>query len=322
MRYLSLPEVGNVSRVALGTAHYGREIPEETAFEEMDAFLECGGNLIDTAHFYGQTEDGGPSMTEITIGKWLNADKRRKIVLATKGGFPHIGHKDRPRLDRDSLLYDMKASLDHLGTAPDIYFLHRDDPAAEVGPMIETLNFFVESGWTKLIGASNWSEQRIEEANSYASSHGMKGFTISQLQFSLHKATKKMLDDETIEILGTSSSLSWYERNDFPFMAYSPLMKGLFQKILDGRDDSVSDDMRARYIDEVNNKRIARAAEICRKNGLTPSELMFAYILSQKAPSIAIAASTKPEHIRQMAMTSEIILSQEDIDYLTGGENI
>lgn len=319
MKYLKLPKIGQVSRIALGTGKYGKEIPEEIAFEELDIFLEKGGNLIDTAHVYGQSYDNGPSLTEITIGKWLKGKKRDAIVLATKGGFPRIGHRDQPRLDKDSLLSDMKASLEYLGTPPDIYFLHRDDPDREVGDMLETLNMFIENGWTQIIGASNWSNKRIEEANKYASTHGLEGFSISQLQFSVHKATREMFQDKTIEILGQTSSKEWYEKNNFPFMAYTPLMRGIFQKMLGHEADKVSDDMKKRYINAENEERLSRAREVCKEFNLTPSELMFGYVLSQKAPSIAILASQNPEHIIEMMDTYDIEIPANVLEYIDKG---
>ena len=162
MKYLDLPVIGKVSRISLGCDHYGETIDEAIAIKQLDMYLERGGNLLDTARVYGQKIDEGPSTSELLLGKYLKTIDRGKVIIATKGGHPHIGHMDSPRLDRTSLTNDITASIEQLGTPPDIFFLHRDWRDIPAGELIEILNTFIEKGYTRSIGASNWSVERIK----------------------------------------------------------------------------------------------------------------------------------------------------------------
>ncbi len=72
MLYRDWPALGRrVSAIALGSAHFGAKMPEETAFEVMDAYVKLGGNVLDTARVYGDFDLGIPGISEKTIGRWL-----------------------------------------------------------------------------------------------------------------------------------------------------------------------------------------------------------------------------------------------------------
>ena len=80
MKYIPFLDT-KLSQIALGCDHYGAAIPEKTALARLDVFFEHGGNLLDTAHIYGQEEDGGPSSSEQVLGKWLRSNKSRKDMM-------------------------------------------------------------------------------------------------------------------------------------------------------------------------------------------------------------------------------------------------
>ena len=179
MQYRDWPELQRkVSAIALGSAHFGAKMPEETVFEVMDAYIKLGGNVLDTARIYGDFDLGIPGISEKTIGKWLASRKKRDdLVISTKGAHPPWGEFLTPRLDRKSIESDMEESLEALGVpGVELYFLHRDDVNRPVADILESLNGLLEKGKVKLLGASNWSAARILEANAYASSHGLQGF--------------------------------------------------------------------------------------------------------------------------------------------------
>ena len=125
MLYRDWPELGRkVSAIALGTAHFGAKMPEETAFEVMDAYRKLGGNVLDTARVYGDFDLGIPGISEKTIGKWLASRKvRDDVIISTKGAHPPWGEFLTPRLDRASIESDMEESLEALGVpGVELYF--------------------------------------------------------------------------------------------------------------------------------------------------------------------------------------------------------
>lgn len=319
MKYLDLPEIGRISRIALGCDHYGESIEEKTAYEQLDIYLSNGGNLLDTARVYGQKVDDGPGSSEILLGKYLKSLDRNKYVLSTKGGHPHIGHMDMPRLNRKDLTNDIERSLDQLGTHADIYFLHRDWPEYDVGEIMEILDTFVKKGYTRTIGASNWSVERINEANEYAMKHALTPFAISQLQFSLAYTDKKTWGDDTIEILNSSSPISFYEKTKMPYMCFSSQGKGIFSKVLTGKEATLSDRARQRFLTPINRARIERVGILCKELDAKPEDIVLSYITSQESNSIAIIGSSKPEQIESSLSNTDLMLSKDMLEYLETG---
>lgn len=316
MKYLDLPIVGNVARIALGTDHYGETIPDDIAFKQIDIYLERGGNILDSARLYGQEVDEGPSTSELLIGKYIKTIDRNRIIIATKGGFPHIGHMDKPRLDRKSLENDIEKSMEQLGCTPDIYFLHRDWKAIPAGEIIEILNEFIKKGYTRTIGASNWSIERIDEANEYAREHNLIGFTFSELQFSLAYTDRATWGDDTIEIMNSTSSLEYYEKTKLPYLCFAAQGKGIFSKAIAGDFSGMSEKARSRFYTPMNIERIRRVERVCNLLGARVEDIVLSYLTSQKSNSIAIIGSSKPEQIRSSLANTDLELDQSTIEYL------
>src|SRR5690606_30135239 len=94
MRSRPLPGLAlEASMICLGCADYGSRIGEPDAFALLDAFVECGGNFLDTAHIYGAWDKrgaaGGYGNSELVIGRWIRSRGcRASLVLGTKGGHP------------------------------------------------------------------------------------------------------------------------------------------------------------------------------------------------------------------------------------------
>ena len=166
-----------VSRVVLGTMIVNRS-EREKSYNLLDSAVELGCTTLDIAHVYG----GGDS--ERCIGEWMQErDNRERMVILTKGCH-HNG--DRKRVTPFDLAADLHDSLARLKTSSiDLYLLHRDDPSAPVGPIVEALNQHLRAGRIHAFGASNWSHQRIAEANAYAKANGLRGFTASSPNFGL-----------------------------------------------------------------------------------------------------------------------------------------
>src|SRR6185295_3040898 len=140
MRYLTIPGIDlPLSRIALGTAIFSPVVYTRAA-ELLDAFIEQGGNCIDTAHAYGR------GASEQTLGRWLaERGNRAKVALIGKGCHP-IGDSG-PRVTPAILRAELAKSLENLGTSYiDLYLLHRDDESLPVGPIVEALNEERETG--------------------------------------------------------------------------------------------------------------------------------------------------------------------------------
>lgn len=220
-----------VSRICLGTMHYGDVLNQEQVIQQLDAFLDFGGNFIDTAHVYGRWVPGLGSSSEKYIGKWFEKSKKRNAaVLSTKGCHPALDNRSVSRVLPEFIHHDLMESLDHLKTDYiDIYFLHRDNPDLPVDVIIDALEKERKAGNIRYYGCSNWKPERILAANEYAKSIGAKGFVINQLMFSLADVTWKGVEDKTLECMDTKTH-AFQASNHMDVMAYSSIAKGYFNK--------------------------------------------------------------------------------------------
>src|SRR5262249_49753406 len=145
-----------------------------------DTFREAGENLFDSAHVYAFWLPGGSGASERALGEIVRRrGDRANVVLATKGGHPHMkGGYERPEryLSPEVIAGDIAESRGRLGVeAIDLYFLHRDDLRVPVSEIMDALEEHIAAGRVREIGASNWTTARIEEANRYAAARGRRG---------------------------------------------------------------------------------------------------------------------------------------------------
>ena len=135
-----------ISRLIMGTGDLRKlEEPERMM---LDAYIRAGGNVFDTAHQYRGKE--------LVLGQWLAEQKiREQVVILTKGAH-HDDGSPGPRVNPQAIRKDLTESLERLGTDyVDLYALHRDDPDAEIGLIMEELNIHLEANRIRAIGASN-----------------------------------------------------------------------------------------------------------------------------------------------------------------------
>ena len=142
-----------VSVIGLGSAEFGGKTAESLAREFMDTYAAMGGNLIDTAHVYGDFVTPRSGESEKVIGRWLTDRRCRETVfLSTKGGHTPLQDMRHSRLSRDEIRGDMAESLNDLQTDHvDIFWLHRDDESRPVGGIMETLQSLIEDGSARMI---------------------------------------------------------------------------------------------------------------------------------------------------------------------------
>jgi aryl-alcohol dehydrogenase-like predicted oxidoreductase len=164
MNHVTLGRSGlKVSRLCLGTMNFGADgtppwCDEPEARRIIDAYLEAGGNFIDTANVYTA------GLAEGVVGRAIK-DKRNAVVLATKAaGATGRGPNDRG-LSRGHLTAALDASLHRLGVDHiDLYYMHRPDPETPVEETMATLAGFVRAGKVRYLGCSNFSGSQIVEA--------------------------------------------------------------------------------------------------------------------------------------------------------------
>ena len=291
-----------ISRIALGTFPMAQG-PTSEAFRFLGEWLALGGNVLDTAMAYGDGE------AERVVGRFLESSRRRSdTVILTKGCHPLAD--GRPRVTPQAIHDDLSASLRRLRTDHvDIYMLHRDDASVGVEPLVEALDEELKAGRVLSFGASNWTLERLAEANDFAARSGLAGFTSSSVQLSLAVQEVPMCDGCTSA--HGPADLAFYARSTLPLFAWAALAGGFF------RDGPQPDpDVERIYASPANHERSERAQRLAESLGLTRSQVALAWVLNQGFPTFPVVATQRTAHLRQLAAAADIVLSERQVAWL------
>lgn len=280
-----------VSRPCLGAMMFGysdaARCDEPESRRIIDAFLDAGGNFIDTANVYV----GGES--EEVVGRAISS-RRDDVVLATKGYGP-IGHgPNTTGLGRKYLVRALEASLRRIGTDYiDLYQCHRPDPDTPIAETMATLSGFVQSGKVRYIGCSNWTGSQIVEAQWAAKDTGGAPLIALQPRYSLN--ARRIEED----ILPTC------QRHGLGTLVYSPLGGG----VLTGkykRGETPPSDSRAgrggpwgRMLDEQSINLADEVGEVAAEIGATPTAVAIAWVLSRRGVTSVIIGPRTFEQYEQ-----------------------
>src|SRR3954471_23986775 len=170
----------DVFALCLGGNVFGWTADEAQSFEILDAYVEAGGNFVDTANSY-LVEHGA---SETIIGQWMaERANRDRIVLATKvGGGRGAVRNLRP----DTIEREARASLERLRTDRiDLYYAHFDDEETPLEDSLRAFDALVRAGTVRHLGASNYTPERLTAALELQREHGLAQFTVLQPHYNL-----------------------------------------------------------------------------------------------------------------------------------------
>jgi aryl-alcohol dehydrogenase-like predicted oxidoreductase len=309
----------DVSVLCYGTGSFGTGRARGDAIDQLVAdFLNTGGNLFDTAHCYAFWEPDGLGASERELGAAIRRlGIRDQIVIGTKGGHPDGGPAYRRPDDflaESVLRCDIENSLYRLGVETiDLYFLHRDDGTTPVGEIIERLNGFIWRGWLRYLGASNWSVERIAEANAYAAERGLQGFVVSQVQWGLAepnwKGQVRSAPDPTHRCVD-EKELAFHAKTGIPVAAFSATESGYFA------DNPGAD---ALYDNPISQAQRERARQLAAELGATPTQIALAYLLHERIPVLPVFGTTNREHLGEILCAGSLTLTPEQVVWLRDG---
>lgn len=317
MQYGSIPGVNKpISRLVQGTANavFDPSKPEQ-AFALLDLALAHGVNTFDTAHCYGEGN-------ESTLGRWVRErGVRDQIAILAKGAHPY-GHN---RVTPEDIESDMNESMQRQGLDYfDLYVLHRDDPSVPVGPIVEALNKHQKAGRIGAFGGSNWTWQRIKDANDYAAEHGLTPFAVTSPNFSLAEMYEEPWSG-CISISGPpgQDARDYYAKTGIAVMPWSSMAGGFFSDTyhrdnLDafGKDDGFAQICIKCYCGETNFQRLDRARELAQAKGLSVAQIALAFSMSQPMNLFTLISSLTAEQFAANAAAQEITLTPQEIAYL------
>ena len=290
MHTVQLPNIGlTVSSLCLGTAEFGAAIQAADAERMLDAYIDAGGNFIDTANVYADWIPGTKSSSEKIIGAWMaRRGLRERIVLATKGAHPRLETMHRGRLHAADIVHDVEQSLGHLQTdVIDLYWLHRDDPSVPVDDIVATMAAQIKAGKLRAWGVSNWSTSRIAAAQQAAAQAGMPPIVANQPQWSLAVLDASAITDKTIVAMDDAMR-AYHTKTGLACMPFSSQGKGILQNLAAGEEARIRPNHRTVYPLAANRVRAAAAQALAAELGVSLTAIVLGYLQSQPFVTVPI----------------------------------
>jgi aryl-alcohol dehydrogenase-like predicted oxidoreductase len=290
----------DVSLVGLGCNNFGGRIDERQSVEVVEAALDAGINLFDTADVYGSTK------SEEFLGRALGKE-RSEVVIATKFGAElDEGHRGAAPSYVKSALED---SLRRLGTDyVDLYQLHRPDPEVPIGETLAAMADLVREGKVREIGCSNFSAAQLAEAQE-AVEPGAPGFASVQNEYSLLERAPELEVLPECERLGTA------------FIPYFPLKAGLLSgKYRPGQPPpagtrlaGMGAERRGSVLTPANLEIVGALERFAEDRGHSVLELAIAWLAAHRPVASVIAGATKPEQVWANVKAADWVLTDEDL---------
>ena len=291
-----------LSRLGLGTMTWGRDTDEHEAADQARAFLEAGGNFIDTAAVYGNGD------SEKVVGGLIGSlFKRNDVVIATKAGITIQDGIRTVNTSRSALLNELESSLKRLGTDyVDLWQVHTWDDLVPLEDTLSALDTAFQSGRARYVGISNYSGWQSARAITKQEMVATKApIASTQNEYSL------LNREVESEVLPCTQELN------IGFLAWSPLGRG----VLTGkyRQGTPSDSRGASphfagfvepYLDE-RSKRIVEAVQVAADGlGYSPLEVALAWVRDAAGVTSAIVGARTGAQLRGILRSEGMALPQ------------
>jgi aryl-alcohol dehydrogenase-like predicted oxidoreductase len=280
MRTRTLGEGGpEVSVVGLGTNNFGGRIDYEQSKAVLDAAIDEGITLLDTADIYSQ------GASEEFIGRALEG-RRDSVLIATKFGKPMDANPSESRGSRECIRWAVEGSLGRLRTdVIDVYQMHEPDPSTPIEETLVALDELVHEGKVRFIGSSNFSAAQIDEADALARERGLTRFVAAQNEYSL---VVRGAEDDVLPAC---------DRLGIGVLPYFPLASGLLtgkhplgQMPTEGR-------LAGRDIPADRWAKVEAVQRYANERGISMLDVAIGGLLAMPAIVSVIAGATKPEQV-------------------------
>ncbi len=288
---------------------FGWTIDQATSFNLLDAFTDAGYNFIDTADVYSAwAHDGEGGQSETIIGNWLKQKGGRdKIILATKVGKP-MG-PDKKGLSAPYIKQAVEDSLKRLQTDYiDLYQSHDDDQDTSLEETLNAYAELIQEGKVRIIGASNYKADRLEEALAVSKRQGFPAYQTLQPEYNLYEREDY---ERNLELL-------CMERN-IGVVTYFSLASGF----LTGKYRSEADLNKSKrgggikkYLTPRGMNILKALDEAANEYEVTPAAIALAWLIARPGIIAPIASATSVTQLQESLKAAEIKLSAHTINAL------
>lgn len=298
-----------VAPLAFGGNVFGWTVDEPTSFSLLDQFVSSGFSLIDTADMYSRWlpgNSGGES--ETIIGKWLKqSGKRQQVVIATKVGM-EMG-PGKKGLSKAYILQAVEDSLRRLQTDYiDLYQSHIDDADTALEETLETYAQLVRQGKVRVIGASNYSAPRLEQALNVSRQHNYPRYESLQPEYNLYERSKFEATLEPVCVKQGVGVICYYS-------LASGFLTGKYRSEKDLAKSMRGGGM-TKYMNERGFRILDALDDIAKQHQSTPASVALAWLISRPSITAPIASATSTVQLTELIEAARLQLDQASIDRL------
>jgi len=303
---ITLPKTElSVHPLCLGGNVFGWSADESESFAVLDAYVEAGGNFIDTADVYSEWKPGNTGgESERIIGKWMKArGNRSQMVIATKVA----KLSTRPGLSAANIRVAAEDSLSRLQTDYiDLYYAHEDDTKIPLTQTLEAFNALVVDSKVRYIAASNYSAARLREAIHISQTYNWASYVALQNHYNLLE--RKEFESDVAPALSSMgiSALPYF---------------GLARGFLSGKYAAGAkiDSVRADGVSEYQNERgyaaVARLEELAKAHNAPVSAIALAWLRAQSVVSTPIASARTVDQLKEIVRV--VNLTSDEVESLS-----
>jgi aryl-alcohol dehydrogenase-like predicted oxidoreductase len=297
-----------IAPLAFGGNVFGWTADEPTSFRLLDAFVDAGFNMIDTADVYSRWapgHQGGES--ETIVGNWLakgGKARRDQVIIVTKVGL-EMG-PGKKGLSPAYIKEAAEASLRRLRIdCIDVYLSHRDDPDT---PLADTLGAYarlIEQGKIRVAGSSNYTAPRLKEALDLAVKHGLPRLDVTQPLYSLVErdtfegALQDLCIEENVGVIGFYALASGF-------------LTGKYRSKADMAGQTRGPRVE-KYLDDRGFRILAALDAVAARHRAKPGQVALAWLLARPGLTAPIASATTPGQLKELTAAVELKLDRDDV---------
>jgi aryl-alcohol dehydrogenase-like predicted oxidoreductase len=291
-----------IAPLAFGGNVFGWTVDEQTSFKLLDAFVGAGFNLIDTADVYSAWAPGNKGgESETIIGKWLKRrGGRGDVIVATKVGMEMRGKKG---LSKSYIQQSVEDSLRRLQTDYiDLYQSHQDDPETPLEETLEAYAGLIRQGKVRVIGASNYSAERLRQALLVSEQNGLPRYESLQPLYNLYDREAFEAELESLCVEKSLGVISYYS-------LASGFLSGKYRSDSDLAKSARGGGVK-KYLDERGFRLLRALDEVAGRQSSTPARVALAWLILRPSVTAPIASATSLEQLNDLIEATKLELDE------------
>ncbi len=298
-----------VQPIAFGGNVFGWSADERATFALLDAFVEAGFNLVDTADAYSAWVPGNQGgESETLIGRWFkHSGKRDKVLIATKVA----KWKERPGLSPENIAAAVEDSLRRLQTdVIDLYQAHEDDESTPLEATLAAFGRLIEQGKVRAIGASNYSATRLRDALAVSAQYNLPRYETLQPEYNLYDSAgyerelAPVVAEHGLGVIGYYSLASGFLTGKYRTPADAAKSSARGQAVV------------KQYLNARGLRILAALGDVAAKHSATPTQVSLAWLMAQPNIAAPIASATTVEQLQELLAAAQLSLSADELRQL------